>query len=126
MNLAGIAAVALICSVILFQIGLVLGAPWGAAAWGGQNPGRLPTRLRSASAVAVVVLLFLAWLIAAAAGLVSVSPLPAMWLGPATWVAAAYFTLGAIVNLVSRSPIERFWAPVALAAAVCSAIVAAG
>src|SRR5918995_3343969 len=112
MQIAGGAAVVLIGLVVIFQIGLVLGAPWGAAAWGGQHSGRLPTRLRIASLVAIVILGFLGWLVAAAAGLVSAAPLPASWLTPAMWVAAGYFGLGAIVNLISRSPIERIWAPV--------------
>lgn len=126
MTIAGIAGIALIGGVILFQIGLALGAPWGAAAWGGQNPGRLPSGLRIASAVSALVLALLAWILAAAAGLISMSPLPPSWLRSATWVATAYFTLGAIMNLISRSPLERWWAPVALATAVCCAIVAAG
>ena len=126
MNLAGLTAVALIGGVVLFQIGLVLGAPWGAAAWGGQSPGRLPSRLRVASLVAAALLAFIAWVIAAAAGLVVASPLPESWLGPATWIATGYFGLGTIVNLISRSPVERWWAPVALATAACCAIVAAG
>jgi hypothetical protein len=126
MEFAGVVAVALIGFVIAFQIGLVLGAPWGAAAWGGQHPGRLPARLRIASIVAIVILAFLGWLVAAAAGILTAAPMPASWLTPATWVATAYFALGAIVNLISRSPIERLWAPVALATAVCCAIVAAG
>jgi hypothetical protein len=125
-NLAGIVAVALIGGVILFQIALVLGAPWGAAAWGGQNPGRLPARLRVASLVAAAVLAFIAWVVAAAAGVVAVSPLPQLWLGPATWIATGYFGLGTIANLISRSPVERWWSPVALATAVCCAIVATG
>ena len=126
MILAGIAAVALIGGVILFQIGLVLGAPWGSAAWGGQHPGRLPARLRIASLVAVVILAFIAWVVAAAAGVVTTSPLPVSWLAPAMWVATGYFALGAVVNLISRSPVERLWSPVALATAVCCAIVAIG
>jgi hypothetical protein len=126
MQVAGILGVGLIGVVILFQVGLVLGAPWGAAAWGGQHTGTLPVRLRIASVVAIVILGFLAWLVAAAAGIVAVAPLPATWLIPAIWVAAAYFALGAVVNLISRSPIERVWAPVALATAICCVIVAAG
>ena len=126
MNFAGIAAVALIGGVILFQIGLVLGAPWGSAAWGGQHPGRLPARLRIASLVAVVILAFIAWVVAAAAGVVTTSPLPVSWLAPATWVATGYFGLGAIVNRISRSPVERLWSPVALATAICCGIVALG
>lgn len=124
MNIAGLAAVLLIGFVILFQIGLVLGAPWGSAAWGGGQPGRLPGRLRIASVAAVLILGFLAWLVAARAGLVFVSPVPASWLVPATWVATGYFVLGAVVNLISRSPIERLWSPVSLATAICSGIVA--
>ena len=126
MTLAGIAAVALIGGVVLFQIGLMLGAPWGAAAWGGQSSGRLPTRLRVASLVAAILLVFIAWVVAAAAGLVPVSPMPESWLGPATWIATGYFGIGTFVNLISRSPVERWWAPVALATAVCCALVAAG
>ena len=126
MNVAAITAVALIGAVILFQIGLIFGMPWGAGAWGGRNPGRLPARLRIASVAAVLILAFLAWLIAARAGLVSVSPVPQSWVGPATWVATGYFGLGAIVNLISRSPVERLWSPVSLATAICCGIVALG
>src|ERR687891_669646 len=112
MEIAAAVAVALIGFVTLFQIGLVLGAPLGRAAWGGQNPGRLPTRLRVASIGAIAILAVLAWLVAARAGIVGASPLPTSWLVPATWVATGYFALGALVNLISRSPIERVWAPV--------------
>lgn len=126
MQVAGVVGVGLIGVVILFQVALVLGAPWGAAAWGGQHTGTIPVRLRIASVVAIVILGFLAWLVAAAAGIVAVAPLPATWLIPAIWVAASYFALGAVVNLISRSPIERVWAPVALATAICCVIVAAG
>ena len=125
-QIAGAIAATLVSSVILFQIALVLGAPWGAAAWGGQSPGRLPTRLRVASLVAALLLAFIAWVVAAAAGLASASPLPQSWLGPATWIATGYFGIGTIANLISRSPVERWWAPVALATAVCCGIVATG
>jgi hypothetical protein len=42
------------------------------------------------------------------------------------WVVTAYFALGAVVNLISRSPVERMWAPVSLATAICSAVIAIG
>ncbi|HET6744876.1 MAG TPA: hypothetical protein VFH90_03400 [Candidatus Limnocylindria bacterium] len=126
MNIAGIAAVTLIGGVILFQIGLVLGARWGSAAWGGQNQGRLPVRLRIASGAAILILAFLAWVVAARAELVAVSPMPESWLAPATWVAAGYFALGAIVNLISRSRVERLWSPVALATSICCGVVSLG
>lgn len=124
MQAAAILAVALIVVVALFQVGLALGAPWGAAAWGGQHPGRLPARLRIASAAAAVVLVLIARVVAAAAGLVATSPLPESWVEPATWIVTGYFGVGTIVNLISRSPVERFWAPVALVTAICCGIVA--
>jgi hypothetical protein len=123
---AGLIAVILIGAVALFQIGLVLGAPWGAAAWGGRNAGRLPGHLRVASAAAIILLLFIAWIVAAAAGLVQTSPIPNAWLTPALWIATAYFGLGTLANLASRSSAERWWAPVALATGICTALVAIG
>lgn len=41
------------------------------------------------------------------------------------WAFAGLFTLGAIANLVSRSSVERYWAVVSLALAVCCGIIAA-
>jgi hypothetical protein len=126
MQIPGTIAVALIGLVVVFQLALVAGAPWGRAAWGGQNPGTLPRRLRLASLVAAAVLLFLAWTVLAASGLMSASLLPRSWLDTATWLITAYFVLGAVVNLISRSPVERVWAPVSLATAVCCALIAIG
>lgn len=47
------------------------------------------------------------------------------WLDPVLWVIAGYFLLGAVVNLISHSRVERIWSPVALATAVMVALVAA-
>lgn len=111
--------------VILFQVGLAMGAPWGQAAWGGQHAGRLPTRLRFASVAAALILASLAWIVLAAGRVMSTSPLPESWLGPAAWLGTAYFGLGAVVNVISRSRVERVWAPVSLLTAVCFGLVAA-
>jgi uncharacterized membrane protein SirB2 len=123
---AGAIGVALIGAVVVFQLALAVGAPWGQAAWGGQNEGTLPRRLRVASSVAALVLLLGAWIVLAASGLAGVSPLPGSWLGPAMWVTTAYFVLGTVVNLISRSRVERVWGPVTLAIAVCCAVIALG
>ncbi|MCA0329952.1 MAG: hypothetical protein LCI03_08600 [Actinobacteria bacterium] len=93
------------CGLAAFQLALALGAPWGAAAWGGQSPGVLPAGLRAASAVSAVVWLGVA---AVAAGAV---------LGPAgrrrTLLAAAvYASLGVALNAASPSTVERaVWVP---------------
>ena len=52
MDIIVVAATAGLAVVAAFQVALAAGAPWGRAAWGGQHQGRLPARLRIASAVA--------------------------------------------------------------------------
>ncbi len=123
---AAFVAVALIGLVALFQVGLAAGAPWGKAAWGGRNEGTLPKRLRIASGFSVLFLFLAAWVILATAGLVATSPVPVSWLPPITWALAAYFALGAVMNLISPSRVERLWAPISLIIAVSAGIVAAG
>jgi hypothetical protein len=123
---AAIAGAFLIGVVVVFQAALALGAPWGAAAWGGQHPGRLPARLRAASGLSALILILAGWILVAAAGWVEQAPLPQSWLKPATWLLTGYFALGALLNLASRSRVERIWAPVSLIMAACCAVVAAG
>ena len=126
MILAAILAAVLLGAIVVFQLALALGAPWGAAAWGGQHPGVLPTRLRIASGVAAIVIypLVIA-LVLAAAGIIDDDWLPVDGT-LAMWVLAGLLALGAVANFVSRSPPERRWGPVALTTAMCCAIIALG
>lgn len=121
---AAIVAVALLAVVAVFQLALSLGAPWGAASWGGQNPGVLPRGLRIASGVAGIVVYPLAIvLVLDAAGWVSL-PWPDGLGSLPMWILAGVLGLGGLMNLASRSPIERIWGPVALAVAACCVILA--
>ena len=126
MTVAALIAAALLLILIGFQLVLAAGAPLGAAAWGGQNPGVLPGRLRVASAfVGLVLYPALLAVILAAAGVIGddwqpFDPVIAMW------VLAGFFTLGVLVNAISRSPPERIWAVVSAGLAVCCAVVALG
>lgn len=121
---AGVLAVVLLPVVAVFQLALALGAPWGAAAWGGRHPGVLPRRLRIASGVAgVVVYPLTIVLVLHAAGWLTNAWLDGLGSLP-MWFLAALLGLGALANFASRSPIERIWGPVALAAAVCCGILA--
>ena len=123
-TLGALIGVALLAVVAVFKAGLALGAPWGSAAWGGQNPGVLPRPLRIASGIAAVVVYPLIGLIV----LASANVIEADWLplqGPTVmWILAVLLGIGAVMNLISRSPPERLWGPVAGAVAVCCAIVA--
>jgi hypothetical protein len=109
--------------IAVFQAALALGAPLGRAAWGGANRV-IPPRLRRASAVAAVVWLLAAVLILARAGVLTVS-LPSILLVVGAWALVVLSALGALVNLASSSPWERFgWAPYAATLAVLSLVVA--
>ena len=103
---AGRAGGAVLGGAALFQLGLAAGAPWGAGAWGGGHPGRLPAGLRVASAVSSLVLGSVAT-IAASPELVDTKTRTRVLRG-----AAAYLAVGTVVNVVSRSPVERVWSPV--------------
>ncbi len=125
MDVAAAIALALFVVVAVFQLSLAAGAPWGAAAWGGTNPGVLPAGHRVASAITgALVYPVLALYVIAAAGWADLSWLP----GPraAMWVLFGFFTLGIPTNAMSRSRIERIWAPVNLALAVCCLVLALG
>lgn len=105
---AGRAAATLIGATALFQVGLAAGAPWGAAAWGGQPPGALTPQLRRASAVSALALGSLA-VVAGAPDMLDPGVRRRLLLG-----ASGYFVLGTVMNAVSRSPVERaVWAPIA-------------
>ena len=126
MTLAAILAVVLLVGIAAFQLALALGAPWGAAAWGGQHPGVLPRRFRIASGVAAIVVypLIIA-LVLAAAGMIGDGWLPV----DATlimWSLAGLLGVGAVMNFVSRSPPERRWGAVALTIALCCVVIALG
>jgi hypothetical protein len=111
--------------VLVFQLALAAGAPWGSAAWGGQHPGVLPTNLRLSSlVVGLVVYPLLLVTVLSGGGLLDI-PWPDP--GPATmWFLTGFFGLGTFANLASRSKVERIWVPVALGTAACCAVIALG
>ncbi|TFB99542.1 hypothetical protein E3O42_13380 [Cryobacterium adonitolivorans] len=97
--------------VVGFQLSLLLGAPWGAAALGGANAGTLPAELRVVSAVSAVIWGVAAVIVLARGGfsILRVPPALSRW---GTWVLVGYLALGVLLNLASSSPWERFgWAP---------------
>jgi hypothetical protein len=109
--------------IAAFQVTLAAGAPFGRAAWGGAHE-RLPRNLRVASAVAAAVWVLAALIVLAGAGF-EVSPIPDPVADWATWVVAGLLLVGAVMNLISRSRLERLiWGPVALVLAGLTVIVA--
>ncbi len=99
-------ALTLIAVIGTFELALAAGAPWGVAAWGGHVEGVLPTTLRVASAVAVLVYGALGMVVAT--DLLSSTARRRLLTGASVLIA-----LGAVANIASPSPVEMLWAPVA-------------
>ncbi len=109
--------------VVVFQLALAAGAPWGQVAMGGRYPGRFPTQLRTGALVQAALLSFLALIVLSRAGVgFPVLDPVSGWM---VWIAVAISLLSLILNLITRSKWERrLWAPVALVLVVCSLLVA--
>jgi hypothetical protein len=124
-DIAAIGATIGFIGIAVFQAALVLGAPLGHAAWGGKHR-RLPTRLRIGSAIAIVVWLVAASIVLGHAGfdVPSLSEPVRRW---AIWVVVGLLVVGTVMNAASPSRWERFiWAPVSLALALLTIVVALG
>jgi len=107
----------------LFQVALILGAPWGELTLGGRWRGPLPLRARILAGVSLALLLAFAVIITARAGLAfqNVQAFALTW----SWVVVGYFVLGSVANAVTPSPRERaIWLPVVLGMLLLSIIVA--
>lgn len=110
--------------VILFQLALAAGAPWGHLAMGGRWPGVLPARIRVAEVIQSVVVAGLAVLVLSRAGLVA----PGLVAGGTAWLAwvPVVFSLASLLmNLASPSLAERRrWVPIAIVMLITSWVVA--
>jgi hypothetical protein len=127
MQTTAIVAAVLIAVLTVFQVALALGAPAGAAAWGGNNPGVLPTRLRVASGlVGVFFYPVLGILILDVGGVVDTGLADGDWTRLGMWILTGLFALGSLANFASKSKVERLWGPVSLVLAICCAILALG
>ncbi|WP_395638081.1 hypothetical protein [Pseudolysinimonas sp.] len=125
---AAIVALVLFAGLVVFQLALAAGAPWGRAAYGGQAPGVLPRQFRLSSVVAAVVWSGVALVVARHGGIPVWAPLPDSWLPVAVWVVVGLLAIAVVLNTITRSRIERaIWLPttiVLLAATLTVALTA--
>jgi hypothetical protein len=126
MNIRRVAAIfytVVSAGVVVFQVALAAGAPWGAYAMGGAFPGQFPPELRIAAVIQALILVGLAAVVLARAGVA----LPgwaraSRWL---IWFVVAFAALSLILNLITPSAGERaIWVPVALLLLLSSVVVA--
>ena len=128
MNISKVAAIlyaVVSLGVIVFQIALAAGAPWGAYAMGGAFPGQFPPALRVTALIQAALLAGMALIVLARAGLI----LPgwqrsSRWL---IWFVVGFAALSLFLNLITPSAGERaIWAPVAFILLLTCAVVAFG
>lgn len=121
---AVLACIILGCLAV-FQVALVAGAPIGRFAWGGQHDV-LPRKLRIGSIVSILLYALFGYTALAQAGLVPVL-VNQSFTGVFMWVLTGYFTLGVVMNAISRSKPERFvMTPVALVLAILFLLLSLG
>lgn len=124
LQIAVLGSSALLGILIVFQVALVFGAPWGEFAFGGRFKGSLPPAARVGSAISILVYLAIIGHYYA-----QISVLPRL-LNPtfnnlANWAVVLIFAQALVLNLITRSKKERaIWAPVALLLLIASFIVA--
>ena len=114
------AAVGLV-GVALLQVALALGAPLGAAAWGGAERV-LSAERRVGSALAASLLLLFALVVCGRAGLLWRAPGWMRVFRVGAWVLVAQLALNTLANLASPSPWERYGMSV-LTLALCALCV---
>ena len=123
-RIAAIAVAVLLIGLVLFQIALAAGVPWGLAAYGGQS-AELSSSLRIASGVAAVVWSAAALIVLRRGGVSGWAPLPDAWLGVVIWVLVGLFAVSVIMNAITPSALGRaIWLPVTVLRLVGTLIVA--
>ena len=111
--------------IVAFQVALAAGAPWGEFAMGGAFPGQFPPALRIAALVQAALLVGMALVVLARAGvLLHGWSRVSRWL---VWFVVAFSALSLVLNLLTPSAGERaIWAPAAFLLLLSSGIVAFG
>ena len=111
--------------VVIFQLGLASGLPWGTAAMGGRYPGKFPRHLRGAAVVQALLLAAFAAIVLTRAGY-----LFPQWLATSRiliWFVVAVGVISVVLNLTTPSKWERrIWGPVTILMLLSSLAVAIG
>ena len=111
---AALVAAVVLGGLVLFQLALALGVPWGEASYGGAE-ATLPTHLRATSLAAVVFWSLVIFIVLRRGGHQVWSPFPVAWLPVAAWALVGLMVIACVVNALTPSAIERaIWLPVSV------------
>ena len=109
--------------IMLFQMALALGAPWGEMAMGGKFPGRFPPMLRIGAILQMLLLAFAVLVVLSRAGLVLESYFE--FSKSAIWFVVALCVVSATLNTITPSKKERMlWSPITIILVFCAVVVA--
>ncbi|MCS7052657.1 MAG: hypothetical protein NZM09_02860 [Ignavibacterium sp.] len=108
--------------VIVFQLALAMGVPWGAASMGGKFPGKYPPKMRMVAAFNALVLFFFCVIVLSRANFIA--PQLFSFSKTAIWFVIIFFGISTVMNIITPSKIERIWAPVAAFQLITSLIIA--
>jgi len=109
--------------LVLFQLGLAIGMPWGEYAMGGYYPGRFPWKLRLSAIIQGILLIIFAFIVLDKADLFRLEyfSIPSI----AIWFVVAFSILTSILNFITKSIKEKkLWFPVSILLLITSLIVA--
>lgn len=123
-TIALIVALILLTALAVLQLLVGFGLPLGNFVWGGAHRV-LPRKLRTGSFLSILLYLGFAILLLSRAHVLPGGENTAIVV--LTWVLFAYFTLGILMNAISRSPVERATiTPTSAVLAVTTLIIALG
>ncbi|MCC6818479.1 MAG: hypothetical protein IT245_06295 [Bacteroidia bacterium] len=108
--------------VIVFQLCLAAGLPWGAASMGGKFPGKYPPKMRLVAILNIGLLVFITFIVLSRANICLEQMRP--FSQKAIWGVVVFSLIGTIMNTITPSKIERIWAPVGLIQLITSLIIA--
>ena len=98
--------------VVLFQVALFFGAPWGDYTQGGADSGSLEMTGRITALVSIVVLLVMIWTVIGLHGFGPFEALSDTWLKILKWCTVAYSFIAIIANAITPSANEKMiWLP---------------
>jgi cell division protein FtsW (lipid II flippase) len=110
-------------AVAIFQLALVLGAPWGELTMGGRWRGRLPPKVRLIAGFSMLLLCCFSVIIFARSNYGV--PLFESHARQLAWVVVGYCAIGSLANIFTPSKRERqLWLPVLLVMLASSSVVA--
>ena len=105
--IAARAAAVLMAGVAVFQVAVVVGAPWGAYTQGGGTDGALGSSGRLLAAISCVILLMMGTAILARVGEGPLKSAPGRVVTALAWFTTIYAALAVVLNLITPSASER-------------------